>query len=254
MASRKPPIRWRDKDKKKISVYVRKFNAAVTRMQNQYPELADSGVIPDKLNVSEVRTNITTRNDFNKFLGKVDRFFKPKARDIVLAPSGYRMTRWQIKEAKLTERAINKRRKEFIDKYNIPKGEQKALKLGEINIFKEQQKAYEVGGDMANKRQNWYNFLYTMEKESGDLYYTTLSHKIQQQYINAIKSTFGEEGEALIEFIKDNKINGTDILYAITKNNILDFDFIYSRNESEEKIKQLSDYWVKIYAEIKAEK
>ncbi len=252
MAKSKPPIKWRQQDKTKVSRYVQKFNTAISRLEKLNPDLVDTGVLPERLNVSEIRSQITTRDDFNRFIKRVDRFFKPGAKDIVMAPSGYRMTRWGIKEAKLTERRINKQRAAFVEKMKISKAEQKALKLKPIDVFKEQQKV--LNSDSPSKAQKWMNFLYTLERESGDNYYTNMSVQVQQSYIKALKNTFGDQSETLVNFIKDNDIKGSDILYAISKNDILDFEYLYSREDADAKLEMLTDYWLQIYAEIKQER
>lgn len=252
MAKSKAPIKWRQKDKTKVSRYVQKFNTAITRLEKLNPDLVDTGVLPERLDVSEIRSQITTRADFNRFIKRVDRFFKPGAKDIVMAPSGYRMTRWGIKEAKLTERRINQQRVAFVEKMKISKAEQKALKLKPIDVFKEQQKV--LNSNSPSKAQKWMNFLYTLERESGDNYYTNMSVQVQQSYIKALKNTFGDQSETLVNFIKDNEIKGTDILYAISKNDILDFEYLYSREDADAKLEMLTDYWLQIYAEIKQER
>ncbi len=252
MTKSKPPIKWRQQDKTKVSRYVQKFNTAISRLEKLNPDLVDTGVLPERLNVSEIRSQITTRDDFNRFIKRVDRFFKPGAKDIVMAPSGYRMTRWGIKEAKLTERRINKQRAAFVEKMKISKAEQKALKLKPIDVFKEQQKV--LNSDSPSKAQKWMNFLYTLERESGDNYYTNMSVQVQQSYIKALKNTFGDQSETLVNFIKDNDIKGSDILYAISKNDILDFEYLYSREDADAKLEMLTDYWLQIYAEIKQER
>lgn len=252
MAKSKPPIKWRQQDKTKVSRYVQKFNTAITRLEKLNPELVDTGVLPERLDVSEIRSQITTRADFNRFLKRVDRFFKPGAKDIIMSPSGYRMTRWGVKEAKITERRINRQRAAFVEKMKIGKAEQKALKLKPIDVFKEQHKV--LNSDLPSKAQKWLNFLYTLEQESGDNYYTNMSIQVQQSYIKALKNTFGDQAETLVNFIKDNGIKGTDILYAISKNDILDFEYLYSREDADAKFEMLSEYWAKIYAEIKQER
>lgn len=252
MAKSKPPIKWRQQDKTKVSRYVQKFNTAISRLEKLNPDLVDTGVLPERLDVSEIRSQITTRDDFNRFIKRIDRFFKPGAKDIVMAPSGYRMTRWGVKEAKLTERRINKQRAAFVKKMKISKAEQKALKLKPIDVFKEQQKV--LNSDSPSKAQKWMNFLYTLERESGDNYYTNMSVQVQQSYIKALKNTFGDQSETLVNFIKDNEIKGSDILYAISKNDILDFEYLYSREDADAKLEILTDYWLQIYAEIKQER
>lgn len=252
MARPKPPIKWRQQDKTKVSRYVQKFNAGITRLEKLNPELIDTGTLPERLDVSEILTQITTRADFNRFIKRVDRFFKPRAKDIIMSPSGYRMTRWGVKEAKLTERRINRQRAAFVEQMKISKPEQKALKLKPIDIFKEHQRL--LNSNSPSKLQKWLNFLYTMEHESGDNYYTNMSVKVQESYIKALKNTFGDQSETLVNFIKDNEIKGTDILYAISKNDILDFEYLYSRDDADAKLEMLTEYWLQIYNEIKQER
>lgn len=252
MAKRKSNIKWRPQDTKKLSTAVRKFNAAITRLEKLNPELEGSGVIPERYVVSEQKSAITTRSDFNRFIAKIERFFRKGAKDIIKGENGYYTTRWASKEEKLLERRINKRRAEAVKTFGISRDEVRALKLGQVNISEEKARIFKKYGVQGEAK--WQSFVYSIERESNDNYYTSLSSRVRSQYITALENAFGSDADRLIKFLNDNKILGSDILLAFQKNDILSFEFIYSKEDAANKVYQLEDYWEKIWGEMKAER
>lgn len=91
-------MKWRKEDEKKLSKAVRKFNASITNISKKNPEIAEAGLYPEKLSVKALRSNILTRSDYNRTLSSIERWFKPKSREII-TKSGIMMTRYSYKES-----------------------------------------------------------------------------------------------------------------------------------------------------------
>lgn len=241
---------WNEPDLKRLSIYVRKFNTAITRLEKQAPELKDSGALPERLATSELKSRILNKRDYNRELAKIDRFFKKGERDIVLdKTTGFRTTRWAKKENKLLEKRINEQKMRFIKKYNIPKSQWEFLGLNPVDLAKEQKKIIEKASklpeeDQANEIQNWYNIIYSLERESSSGYLEANFAKLRNAYFKAIGEHMPKElANDLIKYLEDNDVWGSDIIWAISQNDILDFEFIYSLEEAQAKAEIMKERW-----------
>lgn len=250
-------IRWRPKDIHKLSTYVGKFNAAITRLEKKYPELKDSGVFPERLSVQDLKYRILNRNDFNRELRKIDRLFKKGAQEVIKDESGYFTTKWQRKELKLLERRINAQRKAFVEKYSIPRKEKEFLGVDQINLSKKKKSIVSKAmraepEDAENIMQEWYNLIYNLERQSSEEYLTGTFEKLKNAYFKAIDDHLPEDrAEELKKYLKDNNIYGSDIVYAISINDILDFEYFYSTEQEDQKAEVLLDRWKQIMPKIK---
>lgn len=110
------PIKWRKQDLKKLSQYVGKFNAKITRELRKNPEAWE--YYPPRFNVRQLRTQIQSREDFNRFIKSVDRAFKPGAFTPVETKKGKKTTKWVLKEINLANRYINRKKQKMRDKVN----------------------------------------------------------------------------------------------------------------------------------------
>lgn len=240
-------IKWRDKDQKKLVTYVRKFNAGITRLEKSNPDIY--GILPERINVQEARQSFTTRADFNRFLKKIDRFFKPKARDVIQSSSGPAL-RWQVKEEKLIERRLNKIRKNIVKEFNVTYDQQEYLNLRPVDF--EQKKQEELSKGRADK---WFNFLYQAERESADRYYDKIFSGVYSQYKNALREQIGGDiAEDIIRYIDENKIYGTDILWAIGQDDGIGFEYMYSLEQRQAKGENILERWKSIMPTVKAQR
>lgn len=250
-------IKWRKQDINKLQNYVRKFNAAITRLEKKTPELKDSGVFPERLIVGELKYKIINRADFNRELKKIDRFFKPKARDIIKDESGFYTTRWQQREIKYLEQRVNRQRKKFINDYKIPKKEQAFLGVEEIDLMKERKRVVSKAlkgpaEDTMYAMQEWYNLLYNIERQSSADYLTGTFAKMRNAYFKAIDEHMPEDkAKELKEFLNKNSVSGADIVYAISINDIVDFEYMYSTEEEAAKAEVMLDRWKGLLPRVK---
>lgn len=251
-------IKWRTQDLAKLSIYVRKFNAAITRFENKAPEYIGSGVIPERLDTAELKSRILTRNDFNREMRKIDRFFKPGARDIIKDKSGFETTKWQKKELQYTVARVNAQKRAYIEKYQVPKAQQQFLGLEPLNIEKAREKIFREAAkledpeDKINKLQEWYNLAYTIERESASGYYAQNFAKLRNAYFKGIREHMPpEQAEELIKYLEDNNVWGSDIVWVVAQNDILDFEYFYSTAENEERATRMMERWQQIMPGLK---
>lgn len=250
---------WNEQDLKKLSIYVRKFNTAITRLEKNAPDLIGTGVFPERLNVKELKSRILNKRDYNRELAKIDRFFKKGAKDIIIdKDTGYRTTRWQKREEKLIQKRLNEQKKRFIKKYNVPRQIAKDLGLEPVNLSEKKKKIFSEAEkltdpeDIQNKIQEWYNISYTAEREAGSEYLESNFAKLRNSYFKAIRNNMPEEqANELIQFLEDNEVWGSDIVWAISQNDIFDFEYMYSLDEAVMKAEIMKERWENILPELK---
>lgn len=251
-------IKWRPKDAKKLAVYVRKYNAAITRLEKKHPELEGSGVLPQHINVDELKSRIITRADYNRELKKIDRLFNKGAQEIVKDTTGYYTTKWEQRERRYTEQRINQLRKRTIEKYGVRKEQVNFLGLESVDLEKEKKRIFDKASkedsieDAENTLQEWFNLMYTIERESSMEYYNTAFAKLRNAYFKAIRAHLeSDEAEDLIHYLIDNDIWGSDIVYAVSINDALDFEIFYNTDTETERYRLLKQRWEKIVPQLK---
>ena len=114
-------IKWRNKDKTRLSNTVRQLNAKITRTLKKNPELAP--YLPERLTVQGLRDKIQTRQDFNREINSARRFLKPGAETPVTSATGIRTTRWEKREVGIKVGVINRRRNRELKKNEPYHGE-----------------------------------------------------------------------------------------------------------------------------------
>lgn len=72
--SKQPNIRWRKRDNETLRKAVKNYNAKITRLERNKPDL--SNVLPERITVKEMRGLIKTRKDFNAQIDKLKDFAK----------------------------------------------------------------------------------------------------------------------------------------------------------------------------------
>lgn len=250
-------IKWRPQDYKKLYTYVRKFNAAITRLEKSNPDLIGTGVLPERLDSTELKQRIITRADYNRELRKIDRLFEKDARTIVKDTSGFYTTKWQQRELRYLQQRINAQRRAYVKQFSVPKQQLEFLNLEPIDFKKERKRITEKAAkaapeDMENIIQEFYNFVYQAERESSADYLTGTFAKLRNAYLKAIDNNLTpEDAETLKQMLVENDIWGSDIVYAISQNDILDFEYYYSLDEKEAKGKLLIDRWEGLMPQIK---
>lgn len=106
--SKRPKIKWRKSDIKKVSSTVRRFNAKITRTLKKHPDWAP--FLPERLNVGELRKGIYSRQDFNRELKSAERFLRKGAEMPIMSQGGARTTAWAKREAIISTQTVNRKR------------------------------------------------------------------------------------------------------------------------------------------------
>lgn len=216
-------IRWRKKDREKISRTVQQFNAKITRTLKKHPELKP--FLPERLTVKEVTANIQTRKDFNRSVNSYQRFLKKGAEKPVTTKSGIKTTQWEKKEVAYKVAQINRARTLERKRANVSSF---TGTMGSIQANNLKPKKYNPD---TIKPNDWKKFIQGVEKQVKENYYTEKNIVYQNNYLQAVRNIFGSKGNELIKIVsKIPPDRFIDLFYADA---VLQIDFIYDPLEAE---------------------
>lgn len=210
-------IKWRKADQTKLSRTVGKFNAKRTRLIKIVPELEQ--FLPPKMNVQNLKTGISTRNDFNKTINRLERFLVKGAEDMVTTEGGVQTTKYQINELKIQQRTINQYRAKARKEANVSteKGTMGAIK--KMNLRPLTKNIEKTPKEMWDKLVNSY------ERQSMDTYYSSRDEMYKRNYLNAFKQTLANEIPDVYE--KVSKMKAEDVVNMYYYDPNLQLDFFY---------------------------
>ena len=96
MPKQEPNIRWRKSDTQKLQRLVKNFNAKLTRLAKKDPDNAK--YLPERLSMKKIRSEITTRKDFNEAVSDFSLFTKRGQEEMLHSESkrtGLQITKWE---------------------------------------------------------------------------------------------------------------------------------------------------------------
>ena len=225
-------IKWRNKDKTRLSNTVRQFNAKITRTLKKNPELAP--YLPERLTVQGLRDKIQTRQDFNREINLARRFLKPGAETPVTSATGIRTTRWEKREVGIKVGVINRRRNRELKKMN-PTTEKGTM--GTIRENNLRPKKYDID---KIKASDWDMFVYGVEKQIMSGYTAQKNELYKQNFIKAVETAFSSKGTEIVEMAQSIP---ADILVELYYNDpVLQVEFIYNPLEMQIKIDNIVEH------------
>lgn len=242
-------IRWRKKDSRKLSNYVRKFNTAVTKFEKTHPEFEGSQIIPERLKIEEVKSQIKTRKDYNDIINRIDRFFKKGARDITEV-AGVKVTKWLKNELRYAnQREVNRQRKKA-ERLKLTKDQMKRENI-KTSTFEQRaerlRKEFEKDKDFEYFDEQWKNLVYKTLRETRSSKEIEDSIRFYNQYKGMLYNNLNpEDADKVMEIIKRKKLWGIDLYHAIEIDDTLSPDFVYGPQDSLAK----GEYIVEVLEEI----
>lgn len=187
-------IKWRDKDIKELERVTRNYNAKINRIANKDATIAE--YLPEKISIKELKSNIGTRQDFNRQLNSLKRFSRKGAEKIQTSESGLTLTNYEINEAKIKTRIVNARRtRELKDSgIDITKGN-----MGEIESQNLRPKKFSTN----KTATEWDKFNKSLDRELASNFKNDMAEGYKQKYLKAISDFLGEDGSELYNLIKN---------------------------------------------------
>lgn len=235
-------IRWRKKDIKKLQIYVRKFNAAITRFEKAHPEYS-GWQIPERLSVEGLKKTIKTRSDYNYNINKIDRLFKEGARDLVKY-NGIMITKWQKREIQILQQREKRRIESLKNQYssspsvNLQAGlyeKSPKVKLKEISKNLNRKDVINNYSE-EDAVQSWRNFLHELERRGTEKFTDDFKFKIFNAYKKGVRTIYTEEqAEIILNKLEEFKITPQELMVMRQRWDIFDNDYVYGPEEQEEK-------------------
>ena len=218
-------IRWRDVDSRKIANLVRQFNAKITRVSKQHPELAR--IQPERIISKELQDFLKRydRATFNRYVGRLQRYLRKGAELPYTTKQDVTITNWQKREIDNNFRSINARRRAEMNKYQ-PSAEKGTLRtIEEGNLRPRKNTVNEI------KEKNWGKFVENLEKQVLSYADNSRKEQYKQNYIKAIQNQFGDSSP-IINIISE--IDSENLIEAYYSDPILQIDFVYDPKEAQE--------------------
>lgn len=217
-------IRWRSIDQKAVTNIARRFNAKITRVMKAHPVWTEN--LPERINVKELSEKLRsgTRREFNREMGKLERFLRKGAEMPYTTKSGVATTVWQKKEIDNTFRAINAKRRAERKKLDpsIFKGNLHSIQ--ENNLLQRKNTVQEISP------KYWKEFVrnldYQLEQE-----YKDKSNIYKMNLLKAISNILGEKSELynLVSQVASERIKR----FADTSS-LISISFLYEPLEPED--------------------
>lgn len=234
-------IRWGRSDYSKLSHLVRKVNKKVFEIEVKRPDIA--GYQPAMLDYQDAKKDIKTRQDYNNFIKKYERYLREGVEEIKTSDRGAKATTWAVREFEIAQRAENTRRRataKRLGEQNVKIGGKdtgvKRAEMGKIkeNAVKPSQKKFK---NQSQREWELASRLFDRKMHS------TYNDERQQAMIeNYVKGLIAEGyNDELINLL--NKIPLKRFLEVVDTDEKATFDFIYDPLELKAKQESLIELW-----------
>jgi len=194
----------------------------------------------------ELKTNITTREEFNFYKRELPKFAKPENRAAVSTSRG-KKSKWEINFVKKITERVNRKNSAY------------RQKLGAIQVFSEgtetgftraqlgtaRLKDFEpIEFDAGKSTRDWKRFVSSMEKQFFAKYDEDRTKQWKTNYIKAIKNNFygkefAEKRRQLVNMV--NKIPLDQFGEIMNTHEELTIDFMYGTEEIEARLDLLME-------------
>lgn len=125
-------IKWRKGDYISLGKAVSQFNKKINQLQKEETR----NYLPDTLNYTDIKENITTRRELQRVINSLRRFKKEGAEDLYRTQAGEEITRWERRELGIESRTAQIRlTKELKNLYTPKQGEKfSRAQMGSIRV------------------------------------------------------------------------------------------------------------------------
>lgn len=241
---RKPNIRWRASDVEKLTREVKRFNAKISRLEKNHPEL--KGILPERVSKKELMENIKYRDTFNRELKSMDRFSRRGAEKPVTNKEGLTVTSWERKETAYKyaqwNRQLAQERKRAENMETTSQGKPTGLKRGEMgSVRMKSLEPRKFDFEKVKSAKEWDKLVARVERNLLDTSKQEKMNLFKRNYIKGMSRVFGEHGEYIINKLKQLPADViVDIFYKEQEASI---DFIYDPIELISRLETIEQIW-----------
>lgn len=207
-------IRWNESDSRELEKAVRNFNAKITRLAKNNPQIKSA--LPEKVQVRQLKELINTRNDLKREINSLKRFSKRGSEQIVDVPgSDYnlKITKWQRTEMNRRVGIINRRRANRLEQLAATEQKSRGESLGytkaQIGMGKPElvalkpMNAFFRTMDYTDLKEKWKS----IKAQSQSDYFTKRDFQTRDNYIKGILNNYDYENvKDIIEHIENMDI------------------------------------------------
>lgn len=250
--SRKPNIKWRESDTKKLDKQVKSFNDKVYRTRKKHPEIALAQ--PKIITAKEKKKMIeelkaSPRSEFNKVIKSLARYNKKGAEQMVVSKKGITTTKWEKKEVGIKMSVINATRAKELKNVEALEATSRGVPLGttrgemgseRLNSLKP--KKYNF--DEIEPGVSWEKFKVTVTKQSSAKSRQEKIDLYKQNYLQALDAYGGyaDDIKWIVEQLPSDRV--VETYYTEQE---ADIPFVYSgvdgRHEKDMTLDILRELW-----------
>lgn len=240
----KPNIRWRKTDLEKLDREVKRFNAKLSRIKKNHPEMSD--ILPERVSKRELMENIKYRSTFNREMRSLDRFSRRGAEKPVTNKQGVTVTSWERKETGYKyaqwNRQLTMERKKAEGMDVTSQGKPTGLKRGEMgSVRMNALKNRKFDFEKVKSKREWDKLVARVEKNLLDIADHEKAERFKMNYIKGMSRVFGEHGEAVVRKIK--MLPAEKVVELFYREQEASIDFIYDPLELIAKLDTIEDIW-----------
>ena len=258
-------IKWRLKDERELGQVARDFNRKLGRLidinpkaKNILPQFYNPSTqqLESEISVNTLKSLITTRADYNRYIGMLKRFLKEGAEEIVDAPGneyGTKTTKWHIQEMGRLKGIVNRRKRERLDMFKdiemassegslgYSLGERFGMGLAARNQLSP------TNSFTPSQTQTDVNFkLSSLMKQSKTEYYNEKDELLKNNYIRELERNFNREDVSDVINAIRNMDNDLFVLKFEAHGDGMEMVYPPERGTSEYKahVEELRNYWL----------
>lgn len=233
---RNAKIRWRKSDAERIANLTRRFNAKITRVSKNNPEIA--AIQPSRLVSQELQKKLKNypRQVFNRELAKMERYLRQGAEMPYTTREGVNITVWQKKEIDNTFRSINAKRRVDMAKFEPSpyKGNLYAIETENLQPRKNTIQSI--------KPRDWEKFVTNLEKQQLARYDTGRMQIYKDNYLRAVAEVYSENSD-LYKYVSE--LSAETVAEAVG-NPLVDINFVYDLTEQTLKERTIKEQFEQI--------
>lgn len=240
-------IKWRKTDEDTIRRTANAFNRKIDAYVKQAPEL--SGVMPEKVKVSELVKNLkkTNRDEFNFVKKSLNRFLEPGAESVRKTTGGKQITQWEYehinrlykKGEKLNAAELQRVQNVQATNRNKPTG----LKRQDMDDTRASSLLpHKNRIETARSGQEFTAWAKAVEKRAMAHYRDEELEQYKTNYIKGLKTVFKRKSAKLRAELENVPPEVFRDMYE--REEIGDITFIYDKFEADAKWAGIKDIWV----------
>lgn len=221
-------IKWRKGDYISLGKAVSQFNRKINELQKE----ESRNYLPDTLNYTDIKENITTRRELQRIINSLRRFKEEGAEDLYRTQAGEEITRWERRELGIESRTAQIRlTKELKNLYTPKQGEKfSRAQMGSIRVR-------EIEAQLKNLKQIENKKGYQFERLRQRIHNIGTSDynmrkalTFRNNYINEMKKYSHLKNYELLKEKMDSLSNPVDF-YEYVKDKELVKDLTYQSDE-----------------------